>query len=150
MKTLLLILGLLPLVAPAQDWTWTETKWERVDRPEDRRLVLSGKYVDADTVLVQIYHDGEETVEPTITYGIFTITLSEFDSYDIKFTDTQKRVKRITVRELGDRMIEFYPPMEIDFDRIGNYVLIKPDAKLPDYAELDVGVNRKVGKPARP
>lgn len=149
MKPWFLILCLLPMVAFGQDWTWTETKWERVERPEDRRLVLTGKYFDADTVLVQIYHDGEATVEPTPTYGIFTITLSEFDSYDIKFTDTRGRIKRITIRELGDRMIEFYPPMEIDFDRVGNYVLIKPDAKLPNYAELDVGVNRKVGKPVR-
>lgn len=131
-----------------QDWVWVETVHRRTLPGEERQLVLSGSFVGADTVYIQMYHDGE-LITDNFKVGTFTITLSEFDTYEIKFTDTQKRVKRISVHELGDNMIEFYPPREIDFERVGNIVLIKPDAKRYDFAELDAGDNRSQPKKRR-
>ncbi len=126
------------------DWEWTETKWERCNYGEER-LFLTGKFLDADTVYIQVYHDGENAVDPIVAYGTFHMELGEFAQYEIVFTDTYNREKRISIHELGDRLIEWYPPMEIDFDRLGNYILIKPDAKLPQYAEIHVGMSRKAG-----
>jgi hypothetical protein len=137
MKTLLLSLLLLPGLAPAQDMARTLS--ER--RPGQRSLTLTGMFSGCDSAYVQLYHDGRE-LHADMYVGTFSITLSQHDYYNIKFTDTHGRVKRIAVHELSDGMVEFYIPLEIDFEREGNLVLLKQSHGKPDWMEYDVGMSR--------
>jgi hypothetical protein len=138
MRTLLLALLLLPGLAPGQDLTRTVS--ER--RPGVRSLTLSGIFTGSDTAYMQVYHDGEE-LHSDVYVGTWTITLGACQWYMIKFTDGKGRVKRLAVHELSDDMVEFFPPIEIDFDREGNMVLIKQSHGKPDWVEYDVGLSRK-------
>ncbi len=123
----------------------TNTVYDRTSSGE-RRLHLSGTFVGSDTAYIQIYHEGIE-VTSDIAIMTFTLSLGEYTTYLVKFTDTKKRVKTISIHELGDGLIEFYPPFEIDFNRVGNLLLIKSSAKKPHYVEYDVGMGRsKVGR----
>ncbi len=135
--TLLLLLLHLPLPLAAQDFTRTLAQ----RTTGERTLQLGGLFQGADTVLVQVYHDGRElSAEPQV--GTFSLTLGEFDYYVVKFTDGQRRVKRLYIVELSDDMVEFYPPLEIDFDRVGNMLLLKRSTGKPDWQEFDVGLSR--------
>lgn len=136
MKALLFAL-LLPALLPAQDLTRTVS--ER--KPGQRSLVLSGTFVGADSAYAQVYHDGKEVYADTFV-GTWHFTFGTHDHYQIKFTDTEGRVKRIAIHELSDDMVEFYPPIEVDFERLGNIVLIKQSHGKPDWVEYDVGMSR--------
>lgn len=134
----LLLPLLLAACTHAQDITRTTT--ERIHGR--RELMMTGLFVDADTVLVQVYHDGKELLSEPFT-NTFSLALGTFTSYEIKFTDTRHRVKRLSLHELSDDMLEFYPPIEVDFSRQGNMVLIKQSNGKPDWIEFDVGLGRK-------
>lgn len=134
-----LLLSLAPMAANAQDWTRTTA-----DRAEgERRLVLSGTIAGADSAYLQVYHDGDELYENVIG-RTWMLELGAHADYGLKFTDGQGRVKRIALHELSDDMVEFYPPIEVDFDRVGNLVLIKQSTGKPDWQEFDVGMSKKV------
>jgi hypothetical protein len=137
MKALLLTILLLPALAPAQDIARTVS--ER--KPGARALVLNGSFAGSDSAYVQVYHDGKE-IFADFFVGTWTLTFSSHDYYNIKFTDSKGRVKRIAIHELSDDLIEFYPPIEVDFDRLGNIVLIKQSQGKPDWIEYDVGMSR--------
>jgi hypothetical protein len=108
----------------------------------ERSLVINGLFSGADSVYVQVYHDGEELTS-SVEFGTFTLTLGTFDYYVVKFTDARRRVKRLYIVELSDDMVEFFPPLEIDFDRTGNILLLKQSTGKPDWQEFDVGMSRK-------
>ena len=110
--------------------------------PGERSLQLQGFFRDADTVLVQVYHDGKELYsEPHTT--TWNIALSNHHYYVIKFTDQRQRVKRIYLVELSDNQVEFLPPIEVDFSVGGNVLYLKQrDGKL-DWQEFDVGMSRQ-------
>jgi hypothetical protein len=137
MKHLILILLLLPLCATAQDPTRAVS--ER--RMGQRTLVLTGSFAGSDSAYAQVYHDGRE-IFADMFVGTFSFTLGTHDYYNIKFTDGKGRIKRIAIHELSDDMIEFYVPIEVDFDRLGNIVLIKQSHGKPDWIEFDVGMSR--------
>jgi hypothetical protein len=137
MKHLLLILLLLPLCAAAQDPTRSVS--ER--RMGQRTLVLTGSFAGNDSAYAQVYHDGRE-IFADMFVATFSFTLGTHDYYNIKFTDSKGRIKRIAIHELSDDMIEFYVPIEVDFDRLGNIVLIKQSHGKPDWIEFDVGMSR--------
>lgn len=137
-RALLPVLLLLSAGAHAQDWTRTTAA-----RTEgERRLVLQGTLVGADTALLQVYHDGDE-LHSDVYVRTWSLTLGAEDQYWIKFTDGRGRVKRIALHELSDDMVEFYPPIEVDFDRAGNMVLLKQSTGKPDWQEFDVGLSRQ-------
>lgn len=133
-----MVLLLLTGTVSAQDWTRTTTSRTY----GVRQFVLNGTFTGSDTALVQVYHDGLELhSEPHAR--TFSLTLGEHDQYWVKFTDGKGRVKRIALHELSDDMVEFYPPIEVDFERAGNLVLIKQSTGKPDWQEFDVGLSRK-------
>lgn len=134
-----LVLSLTVLAsAAAQDHT--RTLAQRTEA--ERSLVLHGLFQGADTALVQVYHDGEELMaEPFV--GTWNLTLGAYEHYVVKFTDARRRVKRLYIVELSDDLIEFYPPVEIDFDRVGNLLLLKQSTGKPDWQEFDVGLSRQ-------
>lgn len=138
MKALLLTMLLLPGLLPAQDRTRTLSD----RRPGVRNFVLTGTFQDADTAYLQLYHDGRELHAEVYTHT-FSLTLGEHDWYMVKLTDTRGRVKRIAIHEISDDMVEFYLPVEVDFGRAGNLVLIKQSVGKPDWMEFDVGLSRK-------
>lgn len=137
MKALLLAFLLLAPELYAQDVARTVSD----RRPGQRSLTLTGIFSGSDSAYVQLYHDGKE-LHAAMYVHTFTITLSEHDYYNLKFTDTKGRVKRIAIHELSDDMVEFYIPFEVDFDREGNVVLIKQSHGKPDWIEYDVGMSR--------
>ena len=137
-KLLIALVLLLPVTIAAQDITRTVN--ER--KPGARTLVLGGIFTGSDSAYVQVYHDGKELFSDFFV-GTWTFTLGTHDWYMIKFTDARGRVKRIAIHELSDDMVEFYPPVEIDFDRMGNMVLIKQSHGKPDWLEFDVGMSRR-------
>lgn len=140
----LLVCFIVSLVTIAQDITYTI--YDRTPDFSSRRLNISGTFIGADTVYIQVYHEGNE-ITSDVAIMTFSITLGEFTTYLIKFTDSNHRVKTVAIHELGDGLIEFYPPLEIDFNRVGNLLLIKPSARKPYYIEYDVGMGRsKVGQ----
>jgi hypothetical protein len=129
---------LLCLPLAAQDYTRTLSQ----KQTNERSLLLTGLFSGADSVYVQVYHDGEELTS-SVEFGTFTLTLGTFDYYVVKFTDARRRVKRLYIMELSDDMVEFFPPLEIDFDRTGNILLLKQSTGKPDWQEFDVGMSRK-------
>lgn len=133
-----LLLALLVACTPTQRTVLTETQ----HAPGQRALHLSGLFQDADSVYVQVYSDGQPVGEDVFV-GTFQLTLSAYDDYVIVFTDARGRVKRVSIHELSDDLIEFYPPLEIDFGRTGNLVLIKQSTGKPDFQEIDVGMSRQ-------
>ena len=137
---LLLSIALFALCMEAMGQDYTRTLCEKT--AGQRSLVLQGIFQSADSVYVQVYHDGLE-LNSSMEVGTFTMTLGTYDYYVLKFTDIDHRTKRIYIMELSDDMIEFYPPVEIDFDRTGNIVLLKQSTGKPDWQEFDVGMSRK-------
>jgi hypothetical protein len=129
---------LLCLPLAAQDYARTLSQ----KAEGERSLLLTGLFSGADSVYVQVYHDGEELTS-SVEFGTFTLTLGTFDYYVVKFTDARRRVKRLYIMELSDDMVEFFPPIEIDFDRTGNILLLKQSTGKPDWQEFDVGMSRK-------
>lgn len=133
-----LLFVLLSTFSVAQDWTRTTTQ-----RAEgERKFVVTGVFTGADTVLVQVYHDGKELHSEAYA-GTFMLEFGTYRYYVVKFTDVLLRVKYLYILELSDDLIEFYPPIEIDFERQGNMALIKPTNQKPDWQEFDVGLGRK-------
>lgn len=139
MKTLLTI-ALLAFATHASAQDWTRTTAERV--PGERRLVLAGTIAGADSAYLQVYHDGKELYAEPIG-RTWMLELGAYSYYSIKFTDPTGQIKRLYVHELSDDMVEFYPPMEVDFLRTGNLVLVKTSTGKPDWQEFDVGLSRK-------
>lgn len=138
MKHLLLFLPLL-LALNTNAQTLLETTVE--SRKGERVLEVHGFFRGADTVLVQVYHDGEElTLESRIYTWAFRF--GEFEHYIIKFTAGPGRVKYLYILELSDDQIEFVPPIEVDFNVAGNLVLVKPRDRQPDFMLFDVGMSR--------
>lgn len=127
------------LEMPAQDWTRTTA--ERVEG--ERRLMLTGTIAGADSAYLQVYHDGEELYDAVIG-RTWSLELGAYAEYTIKFTDGAGNVKRLAIHELSDDLVEFYPPMEVDFLRTGNMVLIKQSTGKPDWMEFDVGLSRRI------
>lgn len=117
----------------------TRTVSER--KPGQRTLVLNGTFVGADSAYGQVYHDGKEVLADYFV-GTWALTFGTYDYYHIKFTDAKGRIKRISIHELSDDMVEFYPPIEVDFERMGNLVIIKQSHGKPDWIEYDVGMSR--------
>lgn len=138
MKPIALLLILLTACVPTQRMLLTDTQ----HRPGERSLVLTGLLQDADSAYIQVYHDGQE-VGDQHAVGSFTLTLGAHTYYLIKLTDPHGRVKRIALHELSDDMIEFLPPIEVDFGTTGNLVLIKQRDGKPDWLEIDVGMSRR-------
>lgn len=125
-------------MAPAQTLVLTEAQHST----GDRALTITGLFHDADTVLVQIYHDSD-VVHEEVCINTFSFTLGQYHHYVLKFTDAQLRVKRIYIVELSDNQLEWLPPIEIDFSTTGNVLYLKQrDGKL-DFQEFDVGMSRK-------
>lgn len=139
LKLMAMVALLLPMALPAQ--TTVETLSERT--PGQRQLVLAGILSGSDSAYVQVYHDGEELMADVFV-TTWTLTLASFDWYVIKFTDGRHRVKLLFVAELSDDLTEFYPPIEIDFDREGDLALIKKSHRKPQWLEIDVGMSRHV------
>jgi|GEM_PF-6799824 hypothetical protein len=131
---------LLLVATPLCAQDWTRTMVER--KPGERKLVLTGILTGADTAYLQVYHDGDELLDEVVA-GTWHLELGAYTTYELKFTDMLGRVKRLSVHELSDDMVEFYPPLEVDFDRQGNLVLLKPSNGKPDWLEYDVGLSRK-------
>ena len=127
-------------LAQAKGGAYLESHSNRTD-DGSRALILSGTFVNADSVYIQIYHEGELTKEST-AYKVFTITLREFNTYDIKFTDINHRSKSIYIRELADVWEEFVPAFEIDFDVVGNITLVKTNVRRPNFIEFETGLGR--------
>lgn len=142
---LILLLLLVPLLCslPALAQDYTRTMNQRTQG--ERTLQLTGLFVGCDTALVQVYHDGE-VLNEEVAIRTFSMSLGTFDYYVVKFTSADRRVKRVYILELSDDMVEFYPPIEVDFDRIGNIVLLKQSTGKPDWQEFDVGMSRKRGR----
>lgn len=139
MKALLSALILLATtVASAQTLILTEAR----HAPGQRILMVNGSFLDADSVYLQVYHDGDELYSEPV-YVTWQLTLGEFEHYDLKFTDEQGRVKRISFHELSDNQIEDFPPIEVDFTTAGNVVYIKQRTGKLDWFEYDVGMSRK-------
>ena len=143
-RYLLLLVLLLALAAAftaplfAQDYIRTIN-----ERTEGQRcLVLNGIFSGADSAYVQVYHDADELTS-SVEVNTFSLTLGTYDHYIIKFTDQQRRVKYVYLIELSDNLTEFIPPIEVDFDRTGNIVLLKQSTGKPDFQEFDVGMSRK-------
>lgn len=135
---LLVLLMLLAIPAGAQTLILTEAE----HHPGERALHLQGFFRDADTVLVQVYHDSD-VLHEEIYVHTWSLQLQAFHYYVIKFTDAEQRVKRIYIVELSDNQIEFMPPIEVDFSVVGNALYLKQrDGKL-DYTEYDVGMSRR-------
>ena len=134
----LLLLAMAPCAANAQVFLETQVEAKKGERV----LNVQGFFRDADTVLVQVYHDGDVLAEEV---RIFTwaFTLGAFESYTLKFTDGRHRVKRLYILELSDDQVEFVPPIEVDFDVPGNLVLIKERDRQPDFLLYNVGMSRK-------
>lgn len=134
----LLVLSIAPCAASAQ--VLLETQVEA--RKGERILNVQGFFRDADTVLVQVYHDSDVLTEEVrvLTWGF---TLGAYESYILKFTDGRQRVKRLYILELSDDQVEFLPPIEVDFAVVGNLVLIKPRDRSPDFSLYNVGMSRK-------
>lgn len=138
MRTLLPFLLLLAACAAHERTVVTETE----HTPGVRALHLTGMVHDADSVYLQVYHDGE-AVYDEVFGTTFSVTLQSYDDYVLTFTDARGRVKRVSIHELSDDLIEFYPPLEIDFNRVGNLVLVKPSCGKPGFEEIDVGMSRE-------
>jgi len=133
-------LALLCSSAPAPGQVFVETL--DFHTPGERQLLLQGIFQDADTVLLQVYHHGEELLmEPRV--NTFQVTLGAHEAYVLKFTDQRHRVKQLYIQELSDDMIEFYPPLVIAFNRPGNLQLRKSSDGRPGWWEEDVGSSRK-------
>lgn len=146
MRTLLHLLRLLVLVvllgfafvAGAQDFSYTT--FERTEG--QRTLKLTGILVGVDSAYLQLYHDGDALLE-TVVVNTWDLTLGTFDYYVAVFTDQRGREKRIYIIELSDDLVEFYPPVEVDFDRRGNLLLLKQSDGKPHWQEFDTGLSRK-------
>lgn len=141
MKTLLCLLLLcLPLLSHAQG---TPILTETYPSPDgSRTLDMRGLFENADTVLVQVYHDGDLIHEDVRIYT-WAITLGEYQYYTLKFTDEKHRVKYLYIIELGDNVIEYVGEIIINFKREGNLLLLKPSDGKPDFMQIDVGLSRQ-------
>lgn len=137
-KACLPLLLCLALQVGAQTPIITDT--ER--REGERALHLNGLFSGADTVYMQVYHDGD-LLHDTVCINTWQVALHTHDYYILKFTDRWQRTKRIHFVELSDDQLEFFPPIEIDFDARGNAVYIKQRDRKPDWIEYDVGLSRK-------
>ncbi len=137
----------LPLLAAAlmlanAGWAQERTYTEPQRMVGERSLVLTGSFQGTDTALVQVYHDGMElSAEPFVR--TWALTLGTYEYYVVKFSTSDHRVKRLYIMELGDDMVEFYPPIDVDFDVAGNLVIIKQRTGKANWQEFDVGMSRK-------
>jgi hypothetical protein len=107
-----------------------------------RQLHLQGVFTDADSVLVQVYHDSDVLLEE-VQYNGWSLTLGSFHSYTVKFTDAQQRVKRLYIQELSDDQVELVQGIEVDFSVVGNLALLKERDRQPDFLLFNVGTSRK-------
>lgn len=105
-------------------------------------LHLQGFFREADSVYVQVYHDSDVITEE-VRFYTWALTLGTYPWYCIKFTDARGRVKYLWVLELSSAHIEFVPPIEIDFGRNGDLLLVKQSDGKPDFLMIDVGLGRK-------
>lgn len=121
----------------AQDWLRTETAYAE----GRQRLQVSGKFIESDTVFVQVYHDGKE-LSSGLFVSSFTVVVDNADYCILKFTDRLRRVKRVSFFEISDDMVEFVPPFEVNFKRAGNLVYVKTSVGRPDFQEFDTGTSR--------
>lgn len=128
---------LLPLLAGAQERVATLS--ERT--PGQRQLVLTGTLAGADSAYLQVYSEGDELMGEVVV-TTWTLTLSDRDWYVLQFTDAAGRIKRIHIAELSEDLVEFYPAIEVDFDREGNLALLKPSHRKPGWLEMDLGMSR--------
>lgn len=107
-----------------------------------RQLHLQGVFTDADSVLVQVYHDSDVLLEE-VQYNGWSLTLGSFHSYTVKFTDAQRREKRLYILELSDDQVELVQGIEVDFSVVGNLALLKERDRQPDFLLFNVGTSRK-------
>jgi len=117
-----------------------------------RALELRGLFADADSVLLQVYHDSDLITETPCEHT-WSLTLGNHDWYILKFTappnhkNGSPRVKYLGIFELNSQGIEYVPEIIIDFSREGNMLLIKPSDGKPDFLQMDVGLSRKRRNP---
>ena len=115
--------------------------------PGQRTLELRGLFADADTVLLQVYHDSDLIAEVPCAHT-WNITLGEYDWYILKFTappgrkNATHRVKYLGIFELNSEGIEYVPEILIEFGREGDLLLVKPSDGKPDFIQIDVGLSR--------
>lgn len=138
LMAVLLPLLLLPALASAQ--VPMEVVADR--RPGERSLMITGMLTGADSAYLQVYHD-EMELHADIYVHTFSITLGTYDWYMLRFTDPDGRVKRVAIHGISDDMVQFLPPIEVDFDREGDLVLVQPSARKPMWLELDTRLSRR-------
>lgn len=137
---LLLSLALAGAPAPAGAQVLLETDAQR--REGQRQLHLQGVFTDADSVLVQVYHDSDVLLEEVQYHG-WSLTLGAYESYWVKFTDEQQRVKRLFIGELSDDQVELVQAIEVDFSVVGNLAMLKERDRQPDFLLFNIGTSRK-------
>lgn len=136
----LLLPLLLPFCARAQSIPLITNVYPSPDGTST--LELRGLFHDADTVLVQVYHDSDVITEEVRIYT-WAIALGQYPWYVLKFTADHQRVKYLYIFELNSSGIEYVPEITIDFAREGNLLLYKPSDGKPDFLQFDVGLSRK-------
>lgn len=109
--------------------------------PGKRSLLLNILVHDADSVYVRVYSDGERLLDDV--YGSsFQLQLGTYVDYQVLISDGE-RTKRLSIHELSDDMVEVYPLLEVDMNRTGNLLLIKPSSGKYGWIEMDVGMSRR-------
>lgn len=109
--------------------------------PGQRALLLNVVVHGADSVGVEIICDGERIHEDR--YGTaFQLKLGACDDYQVLLR-AGDRLKRLSIHELSDDMVEVVPMLEVDMDRDGNLVLVKPSNGKDGFELIDVGMSRK-------
>lgn len=104
-------------------------------------LMLSGAFIGADTVFIEVYHGVETSAKMTKING-YTIELVQHDHYTIKFTDTKGRTKIMFIPCVGQDVIESVG-VDVDFRKVGDLVLLKENARREGFDLLDAGLQRK-------
>lgn len=105
------------------------------------KLIISGIFLGADTVLVQVYHGTVKSTE-SVEVHAYTVTLTEYEHYTVKFTDKRGRMKLIHIPCVGCGMIEIPPSIDVDFTVIGDIILWKENARREGFDVLDSGLNK--------
>lgn len=109
--------------------------------PGQRALLLNLVVHDADSVGVTIICDGERIHEDR--YGSsFQLKLGACEDYQILMR-AGDRLKRLSIHELSDDLVEVLPMLEVDMDRTGNLVLVKPSNGKDGFELIDVGMSRE-------
>lgn len=112
---------------------------------QGEKLTLTGEFIDADTVQIRVYHDNKMVAESQEVYS-YAIELMEYKSYVIVFNDSKGREKRLWIPYTGDNLVEIAPPIDVEFNALGDLVIVKENARKKGFDLYDVGLFRKKKK----